>query len=148
MRKRPDGITLLSIASFGVAAVYLLLLILSFVNLPALVRLTEGASQAARLFLFYSGRYVHFYYGIRVLFAGGAAVGLWKLWDWSRVVLLMAAFLTLMGVFGYFDPFVLGTLFDRILYGTHAVGALTLTVYLGMEQVRRAFQSDGAPLQR
>ncbi len=100
MRKRPLGITIASILSFIATAQYVVLFALTLINSAAvfayLHALSPGGSGPEKIHLA-MGRFEAPYYAAMALLTGLLGYGFWKLWNWTRLVVLVMVGISLAG---------------------------------------------------
>lgn len=101
MRNRPLGITIASLLTFVATAQYVVLFALMFINSAAvfayLHALSPGGSGPEKIHLA-MGRFEAPYYAAMALLTGVIGYGFWKLWNWTRVVILVMTGISLAGV--------------------------------------------------
>jgi len=142
--KRPYGVTFLSVVFLVLAATYFVLFILSFMNLPALVRFADRAPEVLNLSRHFSQNAARDYqlvYGLLMVMAAIAGVGLWRLWNWTRLVISVWIILLLWDVLALktlhiFDGGISAT---NTLFVAKTVVSLAVLVFLFTTGVRRAF---------
>jgi len=100
MRKRPLGITLVSLLTFVAVAQYVVLFVLMFINSVAvfayLHALSPGGSGPEKIHLA-MGRFQAAYYAAMAPLTGLIGYGLWNLWNWTRLVILVMTGISLVG---------------------------------------------------
>jgi len=146
MSSRPVGITILSVLLFLNVAFYAVLAVLSIVNhdaLAALLRAMSPAGAGPAAVHLAMGRFELPYYGAMILFTGALAVGFWKLWDWTRIAILVLIGINLLGV--AVAPFIVvrnGTagLAPLVRIASSVLISLLVGWYLMSGKVRAAFR--------
>lgn len=100
MTARPRGITVFSVLLFVNMTAYAVLAVLSIVNRDALVAvlraLSPGGAGPASVHLS-MGRLLPVYYAAFVLITGALAMGFWRLWNWTRIIVLALIAVSLIG---------------------------------------------------
>ena len=101
MSSRPVGITIISVLLLLNVAFYVVLAVLSIVNHDALASLlwaiSPGGAGPAAVHLS-MGRFELVYYCAMILLTSALAMGFWKLWNWTRIVILVLIGINLIGV--------------------------------------------------
>jgi len=150
MSRRPLGITIGAMLFAANAAYYLGFAALAIFNRDALRSVLRALSpsgmgpEAAHMAI---GRLLPLYY---VLLAGltvTLAIGFWKLWNWSRIVVLALLGLSLLSLIAEVRPLVAGPTTSAIALTGLRLGLIALVGwYLLSASVRDAFrqQKDGA----
>jgi hypothetical protein len=100
MRNRPLGITLASILTFIAMTQYVVLFALMLINSSTvftyLHTLSPGGSGPEKIHLA-MGRFEAAYYAAMALLTALIGCGLWKLWNWIRLVILVMTGVSLVG---------------------------------------------------
>jgi hypothetical protein len=101
MRRRPLGITILAVLSFVTIALYGVLLAMSVAAPGALAALLKALSPGGSgpEMQLQMGRALPFYYVFGLLLSIAIAVGLWKLQQWARIVVLVMLGISAAGLF-------------------------------------------------
>ena len=89
--RRPVGITILAVLSFVNVATYAVLLVLALLSPDTLSAVLKGLSPggAGPEVQLRMGRLLPVYYGFGMVGTTVIGVGFWKLWNWTRVVVLV-----------------------------------------------------------
>ena len=150
MSSRPVSITIVSVFWFLDAALYAVLAVLSIVNhdaLAALLRaISPGGAGPAAMHLA-MGRLEPAYYVAMTLITGALAWGFWKLWNWSRIVVLVLIGANLVAA--GFAPFIAGrsesgasNVVPLVRVAVSVLISLLVGWYLLSAKVRAAFRSS------
>ena len=147
MKPRPLGITIMAVLLFVNVATYAVLAALSLLNTQALTAilrvLSPGGSGPAGVHLG-MGKFLPVYYVFSMVLVGWVAMGFWKLWNWSRILVLAMIGLSLV--------FLLGT--EIAVASSGSAAAITLFLvrlglcllvgwYLLSRNIRNAFRPNG-----
>lgn len=146
--KRPVGITILALLSFINVATYGALLALAVFDPPALASVLKGLSPggAGPEMQLKMGTWLPLYYATGMLATLLVGLGFWKLWNWTRLVVL-----AMIGV----SAVTLFSVEAASLWRTHSGSGLALWLfrlglcaffawYLTSRKVRGAFRRDDA----
>ncbi|MGA8873212.1 MAG: hypothetical protein WB460_18850 [Candidatus Acidiferrales bacterium] len=141
MRSRPVGITILSVLLLLNVAFYAVLAVLSIVNHDALAALlwaiSPGGAGPAAVHLA-MGRFELVYYGAMISCTGVLALGFWKLWNWTRIVILVLIGVNLLGA--AVAPFIIvRSLVPLLRVAVSVVISILIGWYLVSAKVRAAF---------
>ncbi len=100
MRSRPIGVTFFAILLFGNAAFYAVLAVLSIVNHHALAALLSTISPGGAgpaIFHLSMGKFGPIYYLAMTFLTVAAGMGFWRLWEWTRISILVLIGINLVG---------------------------------------------------
>lgn len=100
MQSRPLGITILAVVSFVSVAFYAVLATLALFNPADLATLLKslspgGSGPEMQLRM---GAFLPLYYGTSMLLTSVVAYGLLRLWNWTRIVVLVVVGMSLLAV--------------------------------------------------
>jgi hypothetical protein len=91
MRSRPLGVTVLSMLMLLNVATYLALFVFSILNRETLrvvlIALSPGGAGPANFHL-QMGAFLPLYYAAMTVITAVIAIGFWKLWNWTHIVVL------------------------------------------------------------
>src|SRR5271169_788360 len=144
MSRRPLGITIGAILFAANAAYYVGFAALAISNRDALRSVLRALSpsgigpEAAQMAM---GRLLPLYYVLMSGLTVTLAIGFWKLWNWSRIVVLALLCLSLLSLIGEVRPLIAGPTTSAILATVSRLGLIALVGwYLLRASVRDAFR--------
>jgi len=144
MSRRPLGITVGAILFAANAAYYVGFAALAILNrdgLRSVLRALSPSGRGPEAAQMAMGRLLPLYY---VLMAGVTitlAIGFWKLWNWSRIVVLALLGLSLLSLIGEVRPLIAGPTSSAIAMTVLRLGLIAVVGwYLLRGSVRDAFR--------
>lgn len=147
MRNRPWGITLASILTLISTAQFAVLFALMLTNSAAVVAylhaLSPGGSGPEKIHLA-MGRFEAPYYAAMALLTGVMGYGLWKLWNWTRVVLLVMTGISFVGELLEIQQLMHASAGAWGLWAVRIVLCVFGVWYLMRRSVREAFHRSAA----
>ncbi len=146
MSRRPLGITIGAILFAANAAYYVGFAALAIFNRDALRSVFRALSpsgmgpEAAQMAM---GRLLPLYYVLMSGLTVTLAIGFWKLWNWSRIVVLALLGLSLLSLIGEVRPLIAGPTTSAIALTVLRLGLIALVGwYLLRASVRSAFRQQ------
>ncbi|MGC1644471.1 MAG: hypothetical protein WA741_01475 [Candidatus Sulfotelmatobacter sp.] len=146
MSRRPLGITIGAILFAANAAYYVGFAALAILNRDGLRSVLRALSpsgmgpEAAHLAM---GRLLPLYYVLMAGLTVTLAIGFWKLWNWSRIVVLALLGLSLLSLIGEMRPLIAGPSTSAIALTVFRLGLIAVVGwYLLRASVRDAFRQQ------
>ena len=152
MRSRPLGITILAVAMFVNVATYAVIGVLYATNRPAYTAVLEGLSPGGSGPLTFHesmGGWRPLYYSVMTVGVGVLGLGLWRLRNWARIVVLLIVAVNAIGV-AVSTPgvFADGSAAALSLFALRVGLAILVIWYLVSPGVRLAFRTGPSGARR
>lgn len=149
MKTRPIGVTILALLFVLNLVVFVVFAALAVINHGALVAVLHWLSPSGvgpETMHAAMGRVQPFYYTAMAVLTGAMAVGLWRLRNWARVVMLGMIALSLLLMLGEVRPLLAAPTAGAVLLTLARIALSIFWVwYLLRRSVRDAFRQNLAP---
>jgi hypothetical protein len=129
MSRRPLGITIGAILFAANAAYYLGFAALAILNrdeLRSVLRALSPSGMGPEAAQMAMGRLLPLYYVLMSGLTVALAIGFWKLWNWSRIVVLALLGLSLLSLMGEVRPLIAGPTMSAIALTVLRLGLIAL----------------------